>query len=261
MTHEEPDASKRIGELTEANAKLAEAIAARDAFLTVAAHELRNPMTSIAGYVHLLRRNLRKPALDPRKMETDLERLEWLVEDYIKRATVLLDVSRITTGRLHLNLAAVNLGKIMRTVSRNFQPAADHAGSQLRLNLPAEPVMAHGDPLAVEQIVDNLVSNAIKYGAGKPICLSAAADPIRGTASVQVRDQGPGIPQADQTRIFQQFERAVKAGERTPGFGIGLWLVRQLSEAMDGSVAVDSMPGAGSTFCVTLHLHPEKLTL
>ena len=180
------------------------------------------------------------------------------MEDYIKRATVLLDVSRITMGRLRLKTAPVNVCGIIRKVSANFQPAADHAGSRLDLNLPAAPVVADGDPLAVEQIVDNLLSNAIKYGAGKPIVLSAAADPDRRVAAMCIRDNGPGIAQADQARIFRRFERAEQSGERAGGFGVGLWLVRQLSEAMGGSVTVKSAPGRGTTFSVTLQLHAEE---
>lgn len=249
---------RRNAELSEANAHLTEAVAARDAFLAVAAHELRNPMTPIIGRVQLLRRMIGKPDFQMEKVDQRLDQIEGLITQYVKRATTLLDVSRMTTGKLNLSLAPVNASALAREVTESFRPIAEHAGAVLGLDLPDDDLAIVGDRLALEQILDNLVSNAIKYGAGKPIVVSANVEAEKGIACICVRDEGPGISPADQTRIFQRFERAVRPGERAGGFGVGLWLVRQLCDAMGGTIEVTSAPEMGSTFCVTLPLSPTQ---
>lgn len=111
-----------------------------------------------------------------------------------------------------------------------------------------------GDWLSIEEIIDNLVSNAIKYGPGKPVVVRATADAANGVARITVRDGGPGISAGSQARIFERFERAVPPANHAGGFGVGLWIVRQLTEAMNGTIAMASVPGVGSTFCITLPL-------
>ena len=120
------------------------------------------------------------------------------------------------------------------------------------------PLGVLGDWLAIEEILENLVSNAIKYGAGKPILVSVAADAANGVARVSVEDGGPGISAESQARILERFERAVTADHQASGFGLGLWIVKQLVDAMKGTIPVTSTPGAGSTFRVTLPLTPLK---
>jgi signal transduction histidine kinase len=110
--------------------------------------------------------------------------------------------------------------------------------------------------MAIEEILENLVSNAIKYGAGKPILVSVVADDAEGVARVNVVDSGPGISSESQARIFERFERAVPRDHHAGGFGVGLWVVNRLVEAMKGTVDVTSEPGVGSTFCITLPLAP-----
>jgi two-component system OmpR family sensor kinase len=248
----------RIRELTSENQQLAEAIAARDTFLAAAAHELRNPMTPIRGRVELLRRIVAKPDPEPAQIARGLEQIELLIEQYVKRATTLLDISRITSGKLHLAPAPVALAPIARTVIENFRPVADHAAVRIELTVTGDEPTVLGDGLAVEQIFDNLISNAVKYGAGSPVEVTIAADSRQRAATVRVRDHGPGISPADRARIFERFERAVLPGHHSGGFGVGLWLVRQLTEAMGGSIDVAGAPGEGSTFTITLPLHSPQ---
>jgi two-component system OmpR family sensor kinase len=178
----------------------------------------------------------------------------------MKRATTLLDVSRITSGKLALSRAPVELCGLARQVVENFRPIAEHAGCTLAGDLPDGRLIACGDALAIEEIVDNLVSNAIKYGRGKPVVVSAVAGLDGEYVSLAVRDQGPGISAVHQQRIFERFERAVSDGERNGGFGVGLWIVRQLAEAMGGKIEVASEAGTGSTFRVTLPAQPADLS-
>ena len=239
-------------------ARLTEAIEARDAFLAVAAHELRNPMTPIIGRIQILARAVRRPDFQVERLVQGLDEIEWLITRYLKRANVLLDVSRITSGKLALERLPVDVCEVAREVIENFSPLRRHAGSDLTLDLPGEPVVVSGDRLAIEEILDNLVSNAIKYGADKPILLRIGVDEEQHCAVIRVSDSGSGISADDQARIFERFERAVQPGEHLHGFGVGLWIVQQLCQGMEGSVRVDSTPGRGSTFSVALPLQSSK---
>jgi signal transduction histidine kinase len=234
-------------------AELTQAVHARDAFIAIAAHELRNPMTPILGYVeHILSVGGRPESECPRAIIVALERLAVLIGEYIKRATTLLDISRITAGKLRAELSVVDLSRMMRQAVHRHRAGAERSGCRLESSIEGE-VSGLLDKLAVEQIADNLLSNAVKYGAGEPIGVSLVRN---GTAArLTVQDHGIGITQEDQARIFGAFERAVTRRERG-GFGIGLWVVRQLVDAMHGEVLVTSRPAEGSTFTVTLPLSP-----
>jgi signal transduction histidine kinase len=129
-------------------------------------------------------------------------------------------------------------------------PAAENAGCRISLAIQ-QSVTASLDRTAVEQIVENILSNAIRYGAGQPIAVTLSSK--AGTAQLAVRDQGIGISEADQARIFDQFQRA-KANNTAGGFGVGLWITRQLVSAMGGDISVTSKLGSGSTFIVSLPL-------
>jgi two-component system, OmpR family, sensor kinase len=239
-------------------ARLTEAVEARDTFLVVAAHELRNPMTPIIGRIQILARVARRPDFQIERLVQRLDELEWLITRYLKRANVLLDVSRITSGKLALERLPVDVCEVAREVVENFLPLRQHAGSDLTLDVPGESVVVSGDRLGIEEILDNLVSNAIKYGADKPILLRVRVDEEQHFAVIRISDSGPGISADDQARIFERFERAVQPGEHLRGFGVGLWIVRQLCQGMEGSVRVDSTPGEGSTFSVALPLQSSK---
>jgi signal transduction histidine kinase len=237
-------------------AQLTQAVHARDAFIAIAAHELRNPMTPILGYVeHMLLVSRRPESECPEAIILGLDRLAGLITEYIKRATTLLDISRITAGKLRAELSVVDLSALMRQGVHRHRAGAERSGCRLEPSIEGE-VSGLLDQLAVEQIADNLLSNAVKYGAGEPIEVSLVR---HGTeARLTVRDHGIGISEEDQARIFVAFERAVTRREHG-GFGIGLWVVRQLVDAMHGEVHVTSRPAKGSTFTVTLPLLPTKV--
>jgi two-component system OmpR family sensor kinase len=236
-------------------AELRDAVRARDAFIAIAAHELRNPMTPIVAQVDLMRRQLSMGRFSLDTFDAGLERLEWMTGQFVKRATTLLDVSRVTTGKLKLQLRSVRLAPLVRQIAASYAPIAARSKSSVNVEV-ATTIELYADQLAIEQIIDNLISNALKYGAGKPIDVTAAADGK--TAVLQVVDHGPGIPEAERTRIFERFERAVGAEDRAGGFGVGLWIVVQLAEAMGGTVTVESVIDEGSTFTVRLPLHQEN---
>jgi two-component system, OmpR family, sensor kinase len=231
--------------------ELREAVRARDEFVAIAAHELRNPMTPILMQVG----GLLAAARDPRRCRPELlaprlEILELAVREFVRRSTALLDVSRIAAGNVRIEPAEVDLTGVVRGVVDRAKGAARMARSPIETDLQ-EGVVGAWDRLALEQVAENLLSNAIKFGAGKPVGVALAADGR--TARLAVRDRGIGISEADRARIFGRFERAVARREHG-GFGIGLWLANQLVLAMGGAIAVEGAPGEGTALTVTLPL-------
>jgi len=233
-------------------AELAEAVAARDAFIAVAGHELRNPMTPIMGQVELLLAAVKAGRCSPEHVEQSLERIQHSVSRYLKRATILLDVSRLTSGKLQLYLQAFDLTALLLDVAVELGDAARHAGVSIRVTAP-ESLRVILDRQATEQIIDNLVSNAVRYGNCTPVGVSATV--LVEQVLIQVRDHGPGIPADDRARAFGHLERAVGQGERRSGFGVGLWIVGQLVAAMEGTITIGDAPAGGALFTVTLPLH------
>jgi len=228
-------------------AALRRAVRARDVFLSVASHELRTPLQSMQLVLEGLLRKRQRAAIDgelARKLDivrSQVQRLGLLVDN-------LLAVSRMASGRLALEPDQIDLGLVVREVIARLTPVATRAGVSLRLD--ADPdLTGNWDPARIEEIVTNLLSNAIKFGRGGAVDIAVEdrGDEIR----LSVRDQGIGIASEDQERIFERFERA--ASERSySGIGMGLWIVRQLVLAHGGIIAVDSEPGEGTTFTVSL---------
>lgn len=249
------DVDARLEELQLRITELAEAVAARDTFIAVAAHELRNPMTPIIGQVDLLLAAVRAGRCPPDQLERRLERLQRSIRHYLKRAAILLDISRLASGKLQLEPERLDLARLLRDIAEEFAEAARYAGVPITVAAP-DSLAGIWDRLALEQIVDNLVSNALKYGGRTPveICVRVQETQVH----IQVRDHGGGIPGADRQRIFQRFERAVGQGERRSGFGVGLWVVRQLTEAMGGTILVEDAPGGGALFTVALPLNAKE---
>jgi two-component system OmpR family sensor kinase len=194
--------AQRNIELIGENALLREAVLVRDDFIAVAGHELRNPMTPIMGRVQLLRRMIQKPDFRPEQIEKGLEQLESLVVHFVGRAATLLNVSRMTTGKLHLEPSRQDVGAIVRQVAENYGPIAEYAGSLLSVHIADGGIRRLCDGLALEQILDNLISNAIKYGPGQPILVSAREEAAGGPLVISVQDSGPGMDGAALVRTF-----------------------------------------------------------
>jgi PAS domain S-box-containing protein len=228
-----------------------EAVRAREHFLSVASHELRTPLSPIQLQVQLLLRHARQGSLErvgPERVVAMLESCDRQVKQLTRLINDLLDVSRISAGRLELHLQEVDLAAAVRAAVARFGPEAAQAGCPLAVHAGG-PVVGRWDPARLDQVVGNLLSNALKYGAGKPVELAVTA--AGGTARLTVRDQGVGIAPEHQARIFERFERVV-AGHTHTGLGLGLFIVRRVLEALGGSVRVTSTPGAGATFTVEL---------
>jgi signal transduction histidine kinase len=175
------------------------------------------------------------------RLVSQIRRLTGLID-------ALLDVSRISAGRLELAVEEVDLSQLAAEVVSRFGEAARHSGSVLRLQAP-DRFAGRWDPLRVDQILTNLVSNAIKFGSGKPIDVT-----VEGTdalARVAVVDRGIGIPKEKIASVFDRFERAVP-GRKYGGLGLGLYIAQQMAKAHGGRIDVESEPGQGATFVVNL---------
>ena len=250
------DAAAEVADLRRQVEELQQAVSARDDFIAIAAHELRNPMTPILGLADAALAAARNAegACSPRVM-TLLEHLQHAARDFVRRATKLLDVGRIESGNLQLEPSSTNLSEIVHTVTERYAGVAAYGRSVLALELE-DGVCGMWDRLAAEEIVENLLSNALKFGTGKPVTLRLRSDGH--SARLEVQDRGVGMPPDQQTRIFGRFEQVV-GQHRGGGFGIGLWVVNRLVAAMDGRITVASRSGEGSTFSVTLPLAPPQL--
>ncbi|HXU80252.1 MAG TPA: HAMP domain-containing sensor histidine kinase, partial [Polyangia bacterium] len=225
-----------------------------DTFLSIASHELKTPMSSLTLLLSGLLRTARAGKLDQMSDGGIIARLE-RIDEQADRLTALmnqlLDVSRLAAGRFALAPTDTDLTQVAREVLARFKEEASQVGATLELAAPA-PVLGWWDGSRLDQVVTNLVTNALKYAGGCRITVEVGSDAT--TARLSVTDRGPGIPEADQTRIFEQYERA--ASTNLGGLGLGLWLVRQLVRAHGGEVAVHSRPGQGATFIVTLPRRP-----
>jgi signal transduction histidine kinase/CHASE1-domain containing sensor protein len=230
------------------------AVKLRDDFLQVASHELKTPLTPLSLKLQLL---LRELAARGQTDETERERrhLEMALRQVGKVADLvndLLDVSRIDSGRLRMQLGPVDLAQVVRDVVARLEGQAQQAGVVLHLDV--SPCVGTWDGKRLEQVVVNLLDNALKYGAGYPVEVRLSCR--GGEAELVVEDHGIGISPEGLGRIFQRFERAVS--ERSyGGLGLGLYIVQGIVSALRGDVSVVSELGKGARFTVRLPLQPS----
>jgi signal transduction histidine kinase len=258
LRHElQSELAKKTEELDDSNINFLNALSVREDFLSVASHELKTPLTSMKIQTQMLKRSILKE--DPSILNFDrLRKLVECDERQINRVTRLidnmLDIVRIASGKLIVNPASVDLCSIVQEVAERTADQISHAGCQLFIE-SCGAAEGYGDRFRLEQVVTNLVNNAIKYGAGKSIQMSIKTEGDK--AVLQVQDQGIGIARFDHERIFRQFERAVNSNE-VSGLGLGLYIVKQILDAHHGTIRVESELGRGANFIVELPLQITK---
>jgi PAS domain S-box-containing protein len=230
--------------------ELEKAVRVRDDFMSIAGHEVRTPLAAVQLNLQTIARAVDKdPVLSTHdrlrqrvhKAVANSERLERLV-------TEVLDVSRITAGQLKLELEQLDLTALVESVVATLSDQAARAGTEFRVRTSG-PLVGSWDRVRLEQVISNLLTNALKYAPGKPIEIETARE--ADIARIRVRDYGIGIEPENQRRIFERFERAV-SDRHYGGLGLGLWIARQVVEASGGTIAVQSTPGESSTFTVEL---------
>jgi signal transduction histidine kinase len=241
-------------ELQEAKAQLQRAVSMRDDFMSMIAHELRNPLNSVYLQAQLRRKMLAAPTPPGADaMLKMVERDERQIRSMVRLLDDMLDVSRARTGRLALVPARFDLAASTRAVVEAIEEQATRAGVPITLSVTPETLPIVGDEFRIEQVITNLLTNALRYGGGKPIVVTVGAREQEREAFVSVRDQGQGIAPRDQERIFEQFERA-EGGAQVAGLGLGLYIARQIAQAHQGRLEVRSTPGEGSEFILSLPL-------
>jgi signal transduction histidine kinase len=242
QSRDEGDGGRLAGELRAA-------VELREQFLSVASHELKTPLTSLQlqldGLLGLLRGG--EPlGIDrmARKLEVAIRQVDRLTE----LVDELVDASRISQGRFSVELGDVDLERVVRDVVEHFSAEAARARCPIALRT-CGPLPMRGDAFRLEQVVANLISNAIKYGRERGVDVELSADDLR--ARLVVRDGGIGVAPGDRERIFERFERAVSV-HNYGGLGLGLFISREIVEAHGGEIRVEPRDTQGATFVVEL---------
>ncbi|WP_283180380.1 MULTISPECIES: hybrid sensor histidine kinase/response regulator [unclassified Pseudomonas] len=240
-----------LKQLQSTQLELEQAVRMRDDFMSIVAHEVRTPLNGLIletqlRKMHLARDNAAAFTLD--KMHAMVDRDERQIKSLIRLIEDMLDVSRIRTGKLSIRPTRFDLSALVRGLLQNFAPQIDAAESSVTLEAE-QPVVGSWDEFRIEQVISNLLTNALRYGAKSPITVKVYSE--GGQARVEVRDLGIGIGEENQKRIFQQFER-VTAKHAVAGLGLGLFISEQIVAAHGGSITVESRIGEGALFRVCL---------
>ncbi|MDA7416596.1 hybrid sensor histidine kinase/response regulator [Xenophilus arseniciresistens] len=244
--------SALVHELEAARQELERAVRMRDDFMSMVSHELRTPLNTLLLESQLRKLHLARghsASFTPQKLLEMAERDQRQIQSMVRLIDDMLDVTRLRNGRLSMKPQPCDLAVLAGRVVDTLRQQAESAGVALSLDAPA-PVHGVWDEFRLEQVLTNLLTNALRYGGGEPVHVQV--DSIDGLARMQVRDRGQGIAPEDQARIFGQFERA--HGDRSPvaGLGLGLFITREIVQAHGGRIEVQSQLGEGSTFTVTL---------
>jgi PAS domain S-box-containing protein len=235
--------------------KAKDAIQIRDTFLSIASHELKTPLTTMLGHTQLMQRRLARADGFSKRDQLSLDTIANQANRLDRMLTSLLDLSRLQSGQLNIQRAPLDLGPLIQRVIGELGPLLDKR--ELQLRLPDEALLVDGDELRLEQVLQNLLQNAVKYSpAGAAIRVEAfTQDEL---ACVCVIDEGVGIAAHEIPRLFDRFYRAGNAqAQHVSGFGVGLYIVRQIVELHGGQIKVESEEGRGSTFTICLPLSSD----
>ncbi len=235
-----------------------EANRAKDEFLANLSHELRTPMTAILGWAHLLQLE----GVDEEQKAIGIQTIRQSGQAQAKLIDELLDVSRIVTGKLHLNPAPLDLCQVVRAAVSAIGPAADAKRQTVTLHLDVDSLPTTGDAARLQQVFWNLLSNAVKFTPPGGSIHITVAQTDAATATVTVSDSGEGIPRAFLPLVFERFKQAATVTKGRTGLGLGLAIAKDLVELHGGTIAAESGgAGRGSTFRVMLPVHATALAV
>jgi signal transduction histidine kinase len=243
-----------LDELRSTKVELENAVRMRDDFMSIVSHELKTPLNTLILEVQLRKLQLGRKnlaAFSEDKLQQMVDKDERQIQSLIRLIDDMLDVSRIRTGKLSIRPTQVDLGKLVASVVENFAPQMEASGCTLLFQRP-EPVIGLWDEFRIEQVLANLLTNAMRYGAGQPVQVNVST--TAAGACIEVRDHGIGISQKSLERIFFQFERA-EGSESSAGLGLGLFIAEQIIKAHSGLIQVESEEGKGALFRVLLPLN------
>ena len=236
--------------------ELSQSVQIRDEFLSIVSHELKTPLNLLKIQTQLRKRGIRRGDVAAFSMER-LTKMFDADEKQISRITRLidemLDISRISSGKLFINLEQFDLSELARDLVK--QSAELFGGADCSVETDLQSVVGNWDRFRIEQVLLNLLTNAMRYGAGKPIFIQVHAKSDR--ARIVIRDQGRGIAKENHEVIFQKFERAAE-GKEIHGLGLGLYIVKNIVEAHHGCIQVQSELGQGATFIIDLPINEAQ---
>ncbi|MGK9046238.1 hybrid sensor histidine kinase/response regulator [Stutzerimonas chloritidismutans] len=242
-----------LDELRSTQAELEDAVRMRDDFMSIVSHELKTPLNTLILEVQLRKLQLSRnnfTAFSEERLRNMVDKDERQIQSLIRLIDDMLDVSRIRTGKLSIRPSRTDLSQLVGNVVENFSAQMEACGCELRLERN-EPIAGVWDAFRIEQVLANLLTNAMRYGAGKPVQVSVTS--CTEGACIEVRDHGIGISPKSLERIFCQFERA-EGSEGSAGLGLGLFIADQIVRAHNGRIQVQSEEGQGSLFRVLLPL-------
>ncbi|QRF60549.1 hybrid sensor histidine kinase/response regulator [Variovorax sp. UC122_21] len=247
-----------VAQLQVTQRELERAVRMRDDFMSMVSHELRTPLNTLyleaqLRQLHVSKGNLAAFTAD--RLPAMIERDQRQIRNMVRLIDDMLDVTRMRKDALSIQPKPTDLAQLARAVVENLRQQAEAAGSEISLQAPAE-LPGVWDEFRIEQVLTNLLTNALRYGGGQPVAMvveriGTGAD---GVARISVRDRGIGIALEDQARIFEQFERTEHSRKHAAGLGLGLYITRQIVSLHGGRIGVASEPGEGSTFSVELPL-------
>ncbi len=235
-----------------------ESIRSRDEFISMASHELKTPVAALKlqiGLVeHLIERDY-PPDTNRTRIEELLQDSERELDKLTRLVDQLFDVSGLIAGKFPLDLERIDLGQLVFSVVRRYYSEREAGGSQIRVHYPA-PIYGTWDRIRLEQVLSNILSNAVRYGQGKPIDITLSREE-NDLVRISIRDQGIGIPPDYQRRIFERFSRAV-SGHHSRGLGLGLFIAYQIVRSHGGKMLLWSEVGKGSEFVIELPLRSKQ---
>jgi len=243
-----------VQQLQSTQRELERAVRMRDDFMSMVSHELRTPLNTLYLETQVRKLHLTKGNtvhFGPDRLPAMIERDQRQIQSMVRLIDDMLDVTRMRSGSLTIQPKPMDLAALARRVVENLAQQAEAAGCAVALEAP-EPVQGSWDEFRIEQVATNLLTNALRYGSGRPVLVQARN--CSGWALLEVRDQGMGIAAGDQQRIFEQFERTEASRGKAAGLGLGLYITRQIVLSHGGQIDVQSLPGEGATFTVRLPL-------
>lgn len=255
VTRDMTDRLEAERKILKSQEELKQALIVRDEFLSIASHELKTPLTSLKLQCDLFIHKFKKgQSLSTEAYEKFARNTSNMVNKLTRLVDDMLDISRVQSSRLSLNKENVEVCSLLHEAIEQLKPVFNMADSELPIVETCQEIKGSFDKLRLEQVFNNILTNAIRYGGGSPVTVKA--EMRNQLALITIKDEGPGIPKDKLERIFDRFERA-RSDNEVRGLGLGLYITKQIVEAHAGKIWAESELGKGSTFYIQLPCFDE----